>query len=53
MTYCVIATKWDDTMKEQIQYIAGRFPSFHLANMFRKAYNDYYSADAEVVKIEH
>ena len=52
MTYIVIAMKWDDTMKEQIEYIAGRFPSFHLANMFCKVYNEHYSTNAEVMKIE-
>jgi hypothetical protein len=50
MKYLVIATKWDDNAKAQLKYVAGEFPTYHLAAMFRDAYNDHYKADAEVIE---
>ena len=50
MKYFVIATKWDDTRKAQVKYIAGEFDSFVNANLFKTAYNQHYSANAEIVE---
>lgn len=50
MKYFVIAIKWDDTRKAQVKYIAGEFDSFVNANIFRTAYNQHYSANAEIVE---
>ncbi len=50
MKYFVIATKWDDERKAQVKYIAGEFDSYVNAELFKKAYNTHYSADARVVE---
>lgn len=50
MKYFVIATKWDDERKAQVKYIAGEFDSYVNAELFKKAYNTHYSADAKVVE---
>ena len=50
--YLVIAVKWDEGSKAQVKYVAGEFTNYMNANLFKKAYNDYYSANAEVVEIK-
>lgn len=50
MKYFVIATHWDDNRKAQVKYIAGQFDNYMNASLFKKAYNDYYSADATIVE---
>lgn len=52
MKYLVIASKWDDGTKNVIKYVAGEFPTYHLAAMFRDAYNDFYKSTAEVIEIK-
>lgn len=47
--YFVIATHWDDEKKTQVKYIAGEFNNYMNASLFKKAYNDYYHADAVIV----
>lgn len=49
MKYYVIAKKYDGELGKQVKYIAGQFPTYHLAEMFRIAYNEYYKADAMIV----
>lgn len=50
MKYFVIATHWDDNRKARVKYIAGQFDNYMNASLFKKAYNDYYSADATIVE---
>ena len=47
--YFVIATHWDEEKKAQVKYIAGEFNDFPNANIFKRAYNEHYSADAVIV----
>ena len=49
MKYYVIAKKWDNEKKMQVNYIAGVFPTYHNAEMFRIAYNDYYDTNALIL----
>lgn len=49
MKYYVIATKWDDEKKAAIEYIAGEFTEYSMANLFKNAYNEKYKTDAKVV----
>lgn len=48
--YMVVAKKWCDDSKTQIEYVAGKFDEFVNANIFKKAYNDHYKANAYVVE---
>lgn len=48
MKYFVIAVRWDDEKKEQEKYIAGEFPNFVNAVLFRNAYNTAFSTTAEI-----
>ena len=50
MKYFVIAIHWDDKRKAQVKYIAGHFDNYMNASLFRKAYNEYYSANAVIVE---
>lgn len=47
--YFVVATKWSDEDNAQIKYIAGEFTEYHLALIFKEAYNNHYKADATVI----
>ena len=49
--YFVIAKRWDSEKKEIIKYIAGEFDSYINAEIFRNAYNEHYSATAEIVEM--
>lgn len=49
MKYYVVATHWDNDKQTQAKYIAGEFPDYYLAEIFRKAYNKTFSANAKVV----
>lgn len=49
-TYFVIAIHWDEKKQAQAKYIAGQFPEYYLANIFKEAYNNQFSASAEVVE---
>ena len=48
--YLVVAKKWSDESKTQIEYVAGKFDEFVNANIFKKAYNEHYSANAYIVE---
>ena len=49
MKWYVIATHWDDEKKAQAKYIAGEFPKAHLAYIFKKAYEEEFSAHPFIV----
>ena len=46
--YFVIATKWDNAKRKQVQYIAGTFDDIINAKLFKDAYNEYYRSDARI-----
>ena len=46
--YFVIATVWSSAENKQVDTIVGEFNKFHNANIFKEAYNDYYSATAYI-----
>ena len=48
MKYFVIAIKWDEEKEAQVKYVAGQFNSYINAELFRNAYNDHYSANAQI-----
>lgn len=47
--YCVIAKHWDEGKGCQTYYIAGEFPKWHLADMFKEAYNERFKTDSVVI----
>ena len=47
--YFVVATRWSDEDKAQVKYIAGEFTEYNLARIFKEAYNEHYSADAQII----
>lgn len=47
--YFVVATKYDEKVEKQIKVIVGQFKDFVNAKIFRDAYNEFYSTDAEIV----
>mgnify|MGYP007048983554 CR=1 FL=1 len=49
MKFFVIATHWDYNRKALVRYIAGEFDSYTNADLFKKAYNEFYNADAKIV----
>lgn len=51
MTYLVIAIRWSDEKQAQIKYIAGEFPEYYLASIFRDAYNQKFSANSYIVNV--
>lgn len=53
MTYYVIAIHWDEKVKAQVKYIAGEFPEYYLASIFRDAYNQKFSANSYIVNINN
>lgn len=50
--YYVIAIRWDDELKKQIEYIAGKFETYSNARIFRDAYNNYYHTNAIITEIK-
>lgn len=53
MKYLVTAVKWDSELKEQIKYVAGEFNNYVNASIFKKAYQEYYSAtNVEIIEIK-
>lgn len=49
MKYYVIGIKWDSKKQSQVKYIAGEFPEYYLAELFRVAYNEHFKSNAVVV----
>lgn len=49
MKYFVVATQWATKAETQIKVIVGSFDTFVCAEIFRNAYNQHYSANAEIV----
>ena len=50
MNYLVIAIKWDDSAKAQVKYVAGEFSDWVNASIFKKAYDEHYSTNCEILK---
>lgn len=46
--YFVVALKWDDAKRKQVEFIAGTFDDFLCAKLFKDAYNNRYKADARI-----
>lgn len=49
--FYVVAKKWDDMAKKQVEYVAGEFPDWVNARIFRDAYREHFSATAEIVEV--
>lgn len=47
--YYVVATKWSEEDNSLIKTIAGEFSEYHLASIFKEAYNEKYKADAYIM----
>lgn len=50
MKYFVIAKRWSDKEQNTITYIAGQFETYMNAEIFKKAYNEHYNANAAIVE---
>lgn len=50
MKYFVIVTRWSEEQHAQIKEIAGMFDRWHLAMMFKKAYDTTYSTNASIIE---
>lgn len=48
--YIVVATRWSSEANAQIKVVVGQFDEFMYASIFRNAYNDRYSANAEIIE---
>ena len=51
--FYVVAKHWDEKEGCQKYYVAGEFPKWFLADMFREAYNERFKTDAQVVAEKH
>ena len=49
--FYVVAKKWDDMAQKQVEYVAGEFPDWINARIFRDAYNEYYNAYNEYYSV--
>ena len=50
MKYSVLAIRWDSEIKEQIIVVIGEFPSYTLAKMFSKVYEEQYSTKTKIME---
>ena len=50
--YEVVITRFDSEKREQVKEVAGTFDKWLNANIFAKAYADFYSASVEIREIE-
>ena len=48
--YFVIAKKWSEDEQAQVDYIAGEFPNYNLAKIFKDAYNHEYRTHAIILE---
>lgn len=48
--YEVWVTVWSEEHKRQIKIVAGEFDRYMNANLFKTAYEQYYSATAEIIE---
>lgn len=46
----VLTTVWSDEEKKQVKVVAGEFDRFMNAKLFADAYENHYSAKAEIVE---
>lgn len=49
MKYYVLGIKWDSKKQSKAKYIAGEFPEYYLAEIFKDAYNEHFKSCAVVV----
>ena len=49
--YYVIAKKWSDEAFAIVDYVAGEFPTYMNAKIFRDAYNQAYSTRAVIKEV--
>ena len=49
--YIVTAIRYDSDLKAQIEFVAGEFREYHMAYIFKNAYNKLYSADARILEV--
>lgn len=52
MKYLVVAKKWDNEKKEIVNFVAGMFDDITMASIFKRAYNDEFSANSKVIETE-
>ena len=52
MKYLVVAKKWDNEKEEIVNFVAGMFNDITIASIFKRAYNDEFSANSKVVETE-
>lgn len=45
----VVATIWDANLEKQIKVVVGEFDRLANARIFKKAYEDHYSAETELI----
>lgn len=47
--YYVIAKKWSEADRKQVEFIAGEFPEFYFAKLFKEVYDNTFHTTAYVV----
>lgn len=52
MKYVVVAKRWSDSKQKIVTYIAEQFEECMNAEIFKRAYNEYYKTNAVIVEIE-
>ena len=52
MKYIVVATKWSEEEHKQAKAVVGEFPSYMHAEIYKKAYNDFYKSDAKIMSMD-
>lgn len=53
MRYLVIATHWNENIKDQEKYVAGSFDKYLNAELFRNAYNEHFKSNAYIVEVKN
>lgn len=48
--YLVIAKRWSDAAQKPVEYVAGEFGEYMNAEIFKKAYNRFYDANAKIIE---
>ena len=51
MKYAVVAKRWNSEKKEIESFIAGEFPNWMFANIFREAYEKTFSETVSIIEI--
>jgi len=50
--YYVVAIKWDDNEKKQVEKVLGEFDDYMNANIFKQAYYKIYSCSPRIVEVK-